>query len=413
MTQDTIHFLTCGHVDDGKSTFIGRLLHDMGAVPQDQIAQAFVNGKLDYSRLTDGLEDERAQGITIDVAYRYFRDGARHYRIGDTPGHLQYLRNMAVAAVDCHCAFLLVDAVHGLREQSLRHSQIAAFLGVKSFVIVVNKMDLIDYSQEKFNTIVDQYEKALSAWGYDLDVTFIPVSALEGENITLKSEKMPWYTGQSILSYLRAFTPCVQEASAVRFPVQNVIRLSDTVRGYQGFLSGSEIKVGDALKVVNSDDTVTVSALYHSGKEVQVVKAGQSVTVSVQEDSDIARGVVLSTPENPPAQTDQFKAGLVWLEQNPEQADGFQGLLKIHHQTETAFLEVENLADPLITVSVTTANPVICDAWEKNPRMGLFLLIEPETEKVKAIGKIYPSYLPPKRGMSRREKIPPWFIAFL
>ena len=392
MTQDTIHFLTCGHVDDGKSTFIGRLLHDMGAIPQDQISGAMTNGKIDYSRLTDGLEDERSQGITIDVAYRYFRAGKRHYRIADTPGHLQYLRNMAVAATDSHCAFLLVDASHGVREQSLRHSKIAHFLGVKSFVIIVNKMDLIDYSEEKFREIEHIYREHIASWIDPIDMTFIPVSAIMGDNITKHSDNMPWYQGTDVLSYLLEFTPPVWQQGHVRFPVQNVIRITPTVRGYQGFVSGGDISIGDKLKIVHNHDDVTVTALYHSGQNVQKVTAGQSITLSVAEDKDISRGTVLASSASPAHYVDNFDADIIWLDYSENPVHDFSGLLKIHHQTETTSVIVHHYDGVIAKASVMTANPVASDIWDINPRTGLFLLIEAETQKVKAIGKVTADY---------------------
>lgn len=386
MQNRMIRFITCGHVDDGKSTLIGRLLYEMGVIPEDQIAGATTNGVIDYSRLTDGLEDERAQGITIDVAYRYFHKDDRYYRIADTPGHVQYLRNMAVAAVDSDAVFLLVDALHGVRDQTIRHARIAAFFGVKHFVIAVNKMDLVEYAKGRYDEISEHFRKEMCDWK-DINITFIPVSAINGDNVTIRSSHMLWYQGPTVKEYLENFTPPALPKSAVRFPVQYVIRITDTVRGYQGTLSGDSIKIGDKLRVAATGDEVTITKLYHSGCEVGFAHPGQAITLVIAEDVDLSHGSLLCDPQKPAILSDNFHSEIFWLSMQEADKEAFQGILKIHHSAEMAEISVESFNGPIGKAETLTASPITFDPFAQNPRTGLFLLIEPETEKVVGIGK--------------------------
>ncbi len=421
-TRDTLHFLTCGHVDDGKSTLIGRLLSDIGAIPEDQLAAAMVDGKLDYSRLTDGLEDERAQGITIDVAYRYFRHRGRHYRIADTPGHVQYVRNMAVAAANSDCALILVDASHGVRDQTIRHSKIAAFFGIRHFVVAVNKMDLIEYDEAKFREIERAYCSAMGVafppippasgganagasgtacansltppacggtQGGTLSLTFIPVSAREGDNLTQKSTAMPWYRGPALLDYLAQLQVPPAPAYGARLPVQYVIRTPDHRRGYQGMLSGGRLRVGDRLAVADSGAQITVTELYHSGKQVEQALPGQAITLCTDDDADIARGNVLYSSASPLQFTDAFIGDVLWLDPAFSTQDNVQGIVKIHNREEQAELHVDAGNDnATVEARIFTAAPVATAPYAQDRATGLFLVIQPETEKVIGVGTV-------------------------
>ena len=384
--RQTLHFLTCGHVDDGKSTLIGRLLYDIGAVPDDQVQGAMVDGKVDYSRLTDGLEDERAQGITIDVAYRFFRYGGRHYRIADTPGHVQYVRNMAVAAANSDCALILVDATHGVREQTLRHSKIALFFGIRHFIIAVNKMDLAGYDESRFNKIQESYRDGLGEIP-DVTLTFIPVSAINGDNLSASSMNMPWYRGPNLLEYLAEVEVPAPPTSSVRLPVQSTIRLEEK-RGYHGVLGGGNLQAGDVLHVADTSMPITISEIYHGGRATARALPGQAITVVPAEEVDLSRGNVLYGASAPVRYADAFTAALLWLDPAFAQLETVPAIIKIHHCEEQAEAQIKVLRDPIAEAQIFTASPIPMDAYSTHRATGLFLLIQPETEKVIAVGTV-------------------------
>ena len=385
--RQTLHFLACGHVDDGKSTLIGRLLYDVGAVPDDQIEGARVDGLIDFSRLTDGLEEERAQGITIDVAYRYFRYLGRHYRITDTPGHVQYTRNMAVAAANSDCALVLIDGAHGIREQTLRHSRIAAFFGIKDFVIVINKMDLIAYSAERFAAIEAAYRVSIATAFPELRLTFIPVSGLRGDNVVEASAAMPWYQGRTLMQTLAALEVAPPTAAGARLPIQAVSRIGE-LRGYQGRLVDGAVAVGDQLGIAGLNIPLTVTGLYHSGREVRAAVAGQAVTLVTDALVDLSRGNVLYGLTAPMLCSDAFAACLFWLDPAYEAREKVIGLIKIHHREESAEIEVTSSQGGMHDVVVFTAAPVPLDIYARHQQTGLFIVIDPETEQVIAVGTV-------------------------
>ena len=383
--QDTLYFLTCGHVDDGKSTLIGRMLQDAGVVPEDQLKGVMVNGVPDYSRLTDGLEDERAQGITIDVAYRYFRFQGRHFRIADTPGHVQYFRNMASAALGNDCALIVIDAKHGVREQTIRYSRVVAFFGIRHFIIIVNKMDLVDYREEVFSDIVKTYQTSFA----DMDGIvpyFIPVSALHGKNIVSRSSHdMPWYQGKSLLDYLVTLERGSPEKKGVRLPVQSLIRFEE-LRGYQGMLTGGMCTIGDVLGIAGSDMQIHIARLYHSGREVKHVHSGQAITLIPEEDVDLSRGNVLFSLSEPIQYTDVFRARITWLQPACVQKEKIQAILKIHTREEQAEIHVKTPGKTVSQAEIFLARSVPIDCFTHNKQTGLFLLIEPEKEDVIGVG---------------------------
>ncbi len=386
ISRDTLHFLTCGHVDDGKSTLIGRLLYDVGAIPDDQAAGATVDGALDYSRLLDGLEDERSQGITIDAAYRYFRFGGRHFRIADTPGHVQYVRNMAVAAANSDVALILVDAAHGVREQTIRHSKIAAFFGIRQFVIVANKMDLVGYSETKFKAIEKDYRDQMADVP-NLTLTFIPVSAIAGDNVFKKTTNMPWYKGEAMMDYLQKVQVQTSSMQGVRLPVQSVIRFEDR-RGYQGMLNGGVVKEGDRLQVDGTGSSIGISRIYHSGKQVKEVSAGQAVTLVTDDDVDIARGNVLYPASAPITSTESFVGSVLWLDPSFAGRGDIQCTLKIHNREEQVEVRQGAVNGPIVDTCIFAALPIPVDMYAHNRMTGIFMLIELETERAIGVGTV-------------------------
>jgi sulfate adenylyltransferase subunit 1 (EFTu-like GTPase family) len=384
----TIKFLTAGHVDDGKSTLIGRLLHDIDVVPDDHIDAAKDDaGVIDYSLFTDGLEDERRQGITIDVAYRYFRHEGCRYRIADTPGHLEYMRNMAVAAVDSDVAVILVDAIHGVRLQTVDYSKIARFFGVRQFLVAINKMDAVGYSEARFNEIRDAYMAAFADDDTVCSVHFIPVSAKLGDNVVSKTAHTPWYTGQTLLHYLQHAACHTHTNHSLRLPIQTVVKDGDT-RWYLGTLHGDALRVGDALTAVDSQQHVTVKGLVVSGKAVQVAHRRDAVAVSINQDVDISRGSVLSKVGDPALATEGFYADIVWLDKKYNDADTFQGMMKIHHAEEQVQITLEKTTHVLKPAFVNIARALCIDRYVDNPHTGLFILIDAYSERVVGVGTV-------------------------
>lgn len=385
--RQTLHFLACGHVDDGKSTLMGRLLYDIGVIPTDQVEGARVDGAVDFSRLTDGLEEERAQGITIDVAYRYFRYQGRHYRITDTPGHVQYTRNMAVAAANSDCALVLVDAAHGVREQTVRHSCIAGFFGIRDFVVAVNKMDLADYAEVRFREIEAQYRAVFNAEPQGVRLTFIPVSGLRGDNVLTRSAAMPWYKGPSLMEYLAALEVEPPSVLGARLPIQSVIRIGDT-RGYQGMLVDGAMKTGDQIGIAGSDATIRITALYHGGREVDEARPGQAVTLVTDAHADLSRGNVLYSLSAPVLCSDAFAARFLWLDPSYERQESVTGIIKIHHREEQAEVRVRRSDGLMLDAAIYTAASVPVDLYARHRRTGLFLMIDPETEHAIGAGTV-------------------------
>ncbi len=384
----TIKFLTAGHVDDGKSTLIGRLLYNINVVPDDHIEAAKDDkGNIDYSLFTDGLEDERRQGITIDVAYRYFRHDGCRYRIADTPGHLEYMRNMAVAAVDSDVAVVLVDGIHGVRLQTVDYSKIARFFGVRQFVVAINKMDAVDYAEARYNEIRDAYMEAFKDDKTPCEVVFVPVSALVGDNVTEKSDNTPWYDGKPLLHYLQEAKSHTHTNHSLRLPIQTVVKDGDT-RWYLGTLHGDALHVGDKLTAVDSGQHVTVKGITVSGQAVDIAQRRDAVAVSITEDVDISRGSVLSKVGDPALATEGFYADIVWLDKKYNNAETFQGIMKIHHAEEQVQITLEKSEHVLKPAFVNVARAICVDKYKDNPHTGLFLLIDEYTERAIGVGTV-------------------------
>lgn len=325
--MNILKFFTAGSVDDGKSTLIGRMLYDTGSILVDQL-EALQNsnrknddGSIDLAILTDGLRAEREQGITIDVAYKYFQTEKRKFIIADTPGHIQYTRNMVTGASTADLAIILIDARNGVVEQTIRHSYLASLLGIKHLIVCINKMDMVDYSETVFDAIILKY-KALAHQLNLQNINYIPVSALKGDNVVLKSEHMPWYQGESLLSYLETVDVSHDfDVAYARLPVQWVIRpqteeLHD-YRGYAGKVASGTFSVNDEVTVLPSGSKSTISKIEQFEKELEEAFAGQSVTIHLKDDIDISRGDVIVNSSSLPYQSQVVEADLCWMDTRP------------------------------------------------------------------------------------------------
>ncbi|MBB4130972.1 bifunctional enzyme CysN/CysC [Xanthomonas campestris] len=320
-SKPLLRFITCGSVDDGKSTLIGRLLYDSKRLFDDQLAALESDSRrhgtqgasIDYALLMDGLAAEREQGITIDVAYRYFDTDQRKFIVADCPGHEQYTRNMATGASTADVAVVLVDARKGLLAQTRRHSYIVSLLGIRHVVLAVNKMDLVDYDAQVFAEIADAYRVLAAQLGI-ADVQCIPLSALAGENLSSASTRMPWYGGPYLLQHLETVQLAPEADSGFRLPVQWVNRPNSQFRGYAGTIASGQVRVGDAVVVVPSGRRAQVASVLDADGEVGSARAGQAVTLTLREDIDISRGDIIAAIDDPPEVADQFAAHLLWMD---------------------------------------------------------------------------------------------------
>ena len=318
-----LKFITCGSVDDGKSTLIGHILYDSKLLYADQEKALILDskvgsrgGEIDYSLLLDGLMAEREQGITIDVAYRYFTTDNRSFIVADTPGHEEYTRNMAVGASFAQLAVVMVDAKQGVLVQTRRHARICALMGIRYFVFAVNKMDLVDYSEERFRAIEKDIKDLAESLGL-YSVKIIPVSATEGDNVTVVSENMPWYQGGTLLNYLETVDISEQENSSVFYmPVQRVCRPNHEFRGFQGQIESGRIKVGETITTLPSDEKATIKSILNGSTEVQEAEAGQAVTIQLDREVDVSRGCVLTNKEDLPY-TKDVTTTLLWMDDEP------------------------------------------------------------------------------------------------
>jgi bifunctional enzyme CysN/CysC len=323
--KSLLRFITCGSVDDGKSTLIGRLLYESKLLFEDQLAALEADSKkvgtqggdIDFALLVDGLAAEREQGITIDVAYRFFSTDKRKFIVADTPGHEQYTRNMATGASTAELAVLLIDARHGLLTQTRRHSFIVSMLGVRKLVLAVNKMDLVDYSETVYNDIIAEYMRFAEALDVDT-ITAIPVSALKGDNITEAGENTPWYTGPTLLEHIETI-PVGDRARerSFRMPVQWVNRPNLDFRGFSGQIAAGEIRPGDRIKSIPSGTESTIERIVTYDGDLPLGHAGQSVTITLNDEIDVSRGDVLVSADDPAGVADQFQANVLWMSDKP------------------------------------------------------------------------------------------------
>jgi bifunctional enzyme CysN/CysC len=323
--KELLRLLTCGSVDDGKSTLIGRLLHDSKMIYEDQLAaieadsvkSGTTGGKIDLALLVDGLQAEREQGITIDVAYRYFSTARRKFIIADTPGHEQYTRNMATGASTCDLAIILIDARHGVQVQTRRHSFIASLLGIKHIIVAINKMDLVEYKESVFEEIKNDYIK-FSEKLEPADFHFIPMSALDGDNVVNASTQMPWYEGKPLMSILETVEISAdRNYSDFRFPVQYVNRPNLNFRGFCGTVASGVVRKGDEIIVLPSKKTSRIKSIVTFDEELELAHAAMAITLTLEDEIDVSRGDVLVHPENIPAMADNFEAIIVWMADSP------------------------------------------------------------------------------------------------
>ncbi len=420
MTLDLLRFTTAGSVDDGKSTLIGRLLYDSKQVFEDQITQVAQasarrggEGTFDLALLTDGLRAEREQGITIDVAYRYFATARRRFIIADCPGHQQYTRNMVTGASTADVAVVLLDARKGVLEQSKRHAFISALLGIPQMVVAVNKMDLVDHSRERYEELVAEF----SGYGGLLkgvrEITYIPMSALNGDNVVERSQAMPWYEGPPLLEFLEQVEVAYDHPGErpARFPVQWVIRPQGgdgaDYRGYSGQLASGALKRGEEVAVLPGGGRTRIAAIDTFDGELEEATAPMSFTLRLEDELDISRGELICHPDELPAVGRELEADVCWMAQQTLRP-GARYLLKHTSRTVTAVIDgLEDLVDPhtlergeapaemalndIGRVHLRTSSPLAFDPYSSNRRTGSFILIDESTNATVAGGMIAPA----------------------
>jgi bifunctional enzyme CysN/CysC len=422
MTLDLLRFTTAGSVDDGKSTLIGRLLFDSKQVFEDQLAQIAQAserrggaGTLDLALLTDGLRAEREQGITIDVAYRYFATARRRFIIADCPGHQQYTRNMVTGASTADVSVVLVDARNGMLEQSKRHAFISALLGIPEIVIAINKMDLVDYSQARYEELVEEVSGYAEKLGGVREVTYIPVSALNGDNVVERSSKMPWYGGPVLLDYLEQVEVAYDhpQDKPARFPVQWVIRPSGGIvggsdyRGYAGQLASGALRRGDEVEILPGGGRTRIAAIDTFDGPLEEATAPMSLTLRLEDELDISRGEMICHPDTAPSLARELEADLCWMADEPLRAGGRYLIKHTSRNATVVVQEIGEVLDPhtlervdppamldlndIGRVTLRTSTPLAVDPYTSNRRTGSFILIDEASNATVAAGMIAPA----------------------
>jgi sulfate adenylyltransferase large subunit len=414
MTLDLLRFTTAGSVDDGKSTLIGRLLYDSKQVFEDQlehvteVSRQRGNSEVDLALLTDGLRAEREQGITIDVAYRYFQTPQRRFIIADCPGHQQYTRNMVTGASTADLAVILLDARKGVLEQSKRHAFISALLGIPRLVVAVNKMDLVDYSQDRFDDIVAGFTPFLEKLGVS-DCLNIPISALRGDNVVDASERMPWYSGPTLLHHLEEVEVSYDHPYDVpaRFPVQWVVRTGGSdgeYRGYAGQLASGALRPGEEVVVLPSGQRTRIAGIDTFEGELDEAVAPLSLTLRLEDDLDVARGELIAAIAEPPTVTRELEADICWMDSAPLRVGGRYA---IKHTSRAATAVIESLIDRVDVqtleregdveelalndigrATLRVSSPLVIDPYTRNRRTGSFVLIDEATNHTVGAGMI-------------------------
>ncbi len=410
-SKQLLRFITCGSVDDGKSTLIGRLLYDSKMIYEDQLSQleaesklvGTTGGKFDPALLTDGLKAEREQGITIDVAYRYFSTPKRKFIIADTPGHEQYTRNMATGASTADLAIILIDARHGVLTQTRRHSFIVSLLGIRHVIVAVNKMDLLDFDEERYNEICDEYRSF--AMRLDLpDLHFIPISALDGDNVVDRSEKSPWYSGSTLMNFLETvYIGSDRNLQDFRMPVQYVNRPNLDFRGFCGTIASGIVRSGEEIMVLPSRQTSKVKEIVTFDGAVEEAFAPLSITLTLEDEIDASRGDMIVRPGNLPRSRDQIEAMLVWMD-SESMVPGKTYLFKHTSQTQPGTIEslkyqvdVNTLhrnpapelgLNEIGRVSISLNAPIHFDAYRRNRSTGAFIVVDRITNATVAAGMI-------------------------
>jgi bifunctional enzyme CysN/CysC len=410
--KDLLRFITCGSVDDGKSTLIGRLLYESQMIFEDQLAALAADSKvvgtrggdIDFALLVDGLSAEREQGITIDVAYRYFSTDKRKFIVADTPGHEQYTRNMITGASTADLAVILLDARKGVLRQTRRHSYLVSLLGIRRVVLAVNKMDLVEYSQDLFARTESEYTEFARRIGLT-NVQCIPVSAVHGDNIVQRGDTMPWYDGPTLIEHLE--TVSVSDDVAVkpfRLPVQLVSRPNADFRGFAGLIVGGAVRTGDPVRVLPSGRTTRIKAILAGDQEVPEAQAGQSVTVTLTDEVDVSRGDVLAAADAPPAVADQFEATIVWMHERP-MLQGRSYQMRIGPQTVMATITplkykvnvdtLEHVASRTLELNdigvcgLGLSQPIVFEPYAENRDLGGFVLVDRVTNATVGAGLLH------------------------
>lgn len=418
--KDLLRFLTAGSVDDGKSTLIGRLLFDSKKIYEDQLDALERDSKrmgnagdhIDYALLLDGLKAEREQGITIDVAYRYFSTNNRKFIIADTPGHEQYTRNMITGGSTANLAIILVDARTGVITQTRRHSYLVSLLGIKHVVLAVNKMDLVDFDKNIFDQIVEDYKQFVAPMNIP-DITYIPLSALDGDNVVDKSNRTPWYEGPSLLEFLETVTiDQDRNFEDFRYPVQYVLRPNLDFRGFCGKVSSGIVRKGDTVMALPSGKTSKVKSIVTYDGELDYAFPPQCITITLEDEIDVSRGEMLVHPDNLPIVDRNFEAMLVWMDEEPMDVSK---QFYIKHTTNLTRARVDSVRykvnvntmeqltvengqltketvpmrlNEIGRVVFTTGKELLFDPYKKNKQTGAFILIDPITNNTAAVGMI-------------------------
>ena len=409
--KDLLRFLTAGSVDDGKSTLIGRLLFDSKKIYEDQLAALERDSKrmgnagdhMDYALLLDGLKAEREQGITIDVAYRYFSTNKRKFIIADTPGHEQYTRNMITGGSTADLAIILVDARSGVITQTKRHTFLVSLLGIKQVVLAVNKMDLVDFSEERFNEIVKDYTQFVEPLGIP-SVCCIPLSALDGDNVVEKSERTPWYDGPSLLDFIENVEIDGDvDLHDFRFPIQYVLRPNSDFRGFSGKIASGVVRKGDEVMAIPSGVKSKIKSIITYDGELDYAFAPQSITLTLEDEIDVSRGEMLVHPDNLPIINRNFEAMLVWMDEEPMDVNkqffikqttnlSRASIDQIKYQVDVNTMkqsDVEYLSlNEIGRVVFSSAKELFFDPYLENRATGAFILIDPITNNTSAVGMI-------------------------
>lgn len=405
--MNTLKFITAGNVDDGKSTLIGRLLYDSNSIHTDQLGvlekrKSNEDDEIDLSLITDGLRAEREQGITIDVAYKYFSTAKRKFIIADAPGHEQYTRNMITGASNSELIIILVDARKGITSQTKRHASIGSLMGIKKAIIAINKIDLVDYSQDIFEKIKNDFQQIQDQLNYD-EVTFIPVSALVGDNIVEKSAQTPWYNGETLLHQLETVSIETDKSLAARFQVQWVIRPKDEehhdYRGYAGQILSGVYKVGDSIKVYPSSIESKIVKIERHLEEVQQAEAGENVVIHLENNIDISRGDTIVKTSEEPQTTNEPKAWICWLDNNALQQGKTYVLQHRFHSVRAKIKTIDQQWDinnwefipseeiklnDIGQVVLKTNQPLFFDSFKENIHTGNAILIDETTKNTVA-----------------------------
>lgn len=408
--QDLLRFITCGSVDDGKSTLIGRLLWDAQQLTDDQLTALQIDSKkhgtqgkdLDFALLVDGLSAEREQGITIDVAYRYFATTKRKFIVADTPGHEQYTRNMVTGASTADVAVILIDARQGVLTQTRRHAYLASLMGIRQVVVAVNKMDLIGFDETVFRQITDEFRQFSQSLGFD-KIIAIPLSALKGDNITQRSTNTPWYSGPTLMGCLETLEIPASESERLVFPVQGIIRPDASFRGFSGYVAEGQVRVGDEVRASLSGQTAAVTDIIGMAGPVQFAAGGDAITLKLNKEIDVSRGDTLSLSQSPLEVSDQFEAVLIWMNEDAG-LNGRSYDIKLATQWASASItnikyriDTNTLArdasrhlslNDISVCTLATSKPLVFDSYQQSKTLGSFILVDRVTHATVAAGMI-------------------------